>query len=281
MDVCESIAAIRQRVAAARAAGQRVALVPTMGFLHAGHVSLMHAARAHAACVITSIFVNPTQFGPNEDLDRYPRDPEGDLAKCQAAGCAAVFMPPVEAMYPPGAQTRVSVPALAAPLCGASRAGHFTGVATIVLKLLNIVGPDVAVFGEKDYQQLALIRRMVRDLDVPVDIVGAPIVREADGLAMSSRNVYLTPAQREAATALQAGLSAAEARWNAGLRDPRQLEAAAHAVVTQASGGAIEYIEARDAEDLSTVESDATRPIVIALAVRFGATRLIDNRVLR
>lgn len=281
MQVCESIAAVRTLVRAARAAGQRVALVPTMGYLHAGHVSLMTAARAQAECVITSIFVNPTQFAAGEDLDRYPRDPDGDLAKCEAAGCAAVFMPSVAMMYPAGAQTQVSVPALAAPLCGARRAGHFTGVATIVLKLLNIVGPDIAVFGEKDYQQLAVIRRMVRDLDVPVDVVGAPIVREPDGLAMSSRNVYLTPEQRTAATALQASLTIAESRWNAGMRDPRAIEEAARAVIAAAPGAAIEYIEARDAEDLEELEGEAQRPLVLALAVRFGGTRLIDNRVLR
>lgn len=275
MRILTQIEAVRAFVAQARAAGQRVALVPTMGALHAGHLALMRAAGAHAEVVIASIFVNPTQFAAGEDLAEYPRDAAGDQAKAQAAGCAAVFMPTVEAMYPPGAQTRVSVPALATPLCGGSRPTHFTGVATIVLKLLNIVGPDVAVFGEKDYQQLAVIRRMVCDLDVPVQIVGHPIVREADGLAMSSRNAYLSPTQRADALSLHQGLDAAEAAWQAGQRDPRALEAL---VAGQIRGGEIDYVEVRDAEDLGALDGPATADVVLALAVRYGRTRLIDNR---
>jgi pantoate--beta-alanine ligase len=275
LKLLESIAAVRAFVAQARVSGQRVALVPTMGALHEGHLSLMRAAGETAECVIASIFVNPTQFAAGEDLDQYPRDPEGDLAKARSAGCAAVFMPTVDTMYPPGAQTRVSVPALASPLCGQNRPTHFTGVATIVLKLLNIVGPDIAVFGEKDYQQLAVIRRMVRDLDVPVRVVGHPIVREADGLAMSSRNAYLSAAERADALSLHQGLDAAEAAWNAGLRDPRQLEAM---VSKQIRGGDIDYVEARDADDLSGLEGTASGDVVLAVAVRYGRTRLIDNR---
>ena len=278
MKILESIAAVRAFVAQARRADRRVALVPTMGALHAGHLALMTAAQTHAAVVVTSIFVNPTQFAAGEDLAQYPRDREGDLAKARSAGCAAVFLPSVEAMYPAGAQTRVSVPGLAAGLCGASRPTHFTGVATIVLKLLNIVGPDVAVFGEKDYQQLAVIRRMVRDLDVPVQIVGHPIVREPDGLAMSSRNVYLSVEQRRDALSLGAALDAVEAAWGAGLRDSEGLIGEARARIR---GGTIDYVEVRDADDLVVVEGPATGDMVVALAVRYGTTRLIDNRRLR
>lgn len=275
MQILESIAAVRAFVAEARRANERVALVPTMGALHAGHLALMTAAGAHAERVITSIFVNPTQFAPGEDLDKYPRDREGDLAKARSAGCAAVFLPTVETMYPAGAQTQVSVPELATGLCGATRPTHFTGVATIVLKLLNIVGPDVAIFGEKDYQQLAVIRRMVRDLDVPVAIVGHPIVREPDGLAMSSRNVYLSASDRQDALSLHQALDAVEAAWRSGERDPRVLE---DGIRSSIRGGVVDYIEVRDAEDLNTLSGRARRDAVVALAVRYGATRLIDNR---
>lgn len=275
MTILESIAEVRAFVAKARRANQRVALVPTMGALHVGHLALMTAAGDHAEVVITSIFVNPTQFAVGEDLDTYPRDREGDLAKARSAGCSAVFLPSVGAMYPAGAQTQVRVPGLAAGLCGASRPTHFTGVATIVLKLLNIVGPDVAIFGEKDYQQLAVIRRMVRDLDVPVRVLGHPIVREPDGLAMSSRNVYLSAEQRADALSLRQALDAAEAAWHAGQRDPQAIEADARARIR---GGEIDYVEVRDADDLTAVRGAATGDVVLALAVRFGATRLIDNR---
>lgn len=278
MKLLESIAAVRAFVAEARQAKERVALVPTMGALHAGHLALMTAAGQQADRVITSIFVNPTQFAPGEDLDAYPRDRAGDLAKARSAGCAAVFLPTVEAMYPPGAQTRVSVPGLATGLCGATRPTHFTGVATIVLKLLNIVGPDVAVFGEKDYQQLAVIRQMVRDLDVPVEVVGHPIVREADGLAMSSRNVYLSADERRDALSLHQALDAADAAWRGGQRDPAGL---AQHVRSRIRGGEVDYIEVRDADDLSMLLKAASRDVVVAVAVRYGATRLIDNRRLR
>jgi pantoate--beta-alanine ligase len=256
------------------------AFVPTMGFLHDGHLALMRAARAHAPVVVASVFVNPTQFGPNEDFERYPRDTAGDLEKCRSAGCDAVFLPPVSAMYPPGHRTRVSVSELSGPLCGASRPGHFDGVTTVVLKLLNIVGCRAALFGEKDYQQLAVIRRMALDLDLPVQIIGHPIVREADGLAMSSRNVYLSPRDRAGALCLSRGLEAAAQAFGAGERDPRVLEATARALIDATPGAAVDYVEVRDALDLTAVEAPLSRPVVLALAVRFGATRLIDNRVL-
>ena len=276
MQVLETVEAMR----AFAAAQGPSAFVPTMGFLHAGHLALMRAARAHAPVVVASVFVNPTQFGPNEDFERYPRDTAGDLEKCRAAGCDAVFLPPVAAMYPPGHRTRVSVAALTEPLCGASRPGHFDGVTTVVLKLLNIVGCRVALFGEKDYQQLAVIRRMALDLDLPVQIIGHPIVREADGLAMSSRNVYLSPEDRVGALCLSHGLSAAERAFEAGERAPRALEGIARAVVQAVPRAEIDYIEVRDALDLTALDAPITRSAVLALAVRFGATRLIDNRVL-
>ena len=259
---------------------RRLALVPTMGFLHEGHLALMRAARATADLVMASIFVNPTQFGPGEDLDRYPRDPEGDLEKCAAAGCDAVFLPLAAEMYRPGAQTRVEVPALAAPLCGVSRPTHFAGVATVVTKLFLITGCDVAVFGEKDFQQLAVIRRFTQDLDLPVEILGHPIVREADGLAMSSRNAYLDPEARRRATCLSRGLQAARRDFEAGERDPRRLEAAVRGVVEATPGAQIDYIEARDPDSLAEVAAPCPH-LVLALAVRVGATRLIDNAVLR
>ena len=196
MRVLRTVDAVREFTRSHHREGRTVGFVPTMGALHEGHLALMGTAAQHADVVLASIFVNPTQFGPGEDLDAYPRDEQGDLDKAQAAGCQAVFMPSVEVMYPPGVATTVAVPDLAQYLCGQSRPTHFAGVCQVVLKLFNIVGCDVAVFGQKDYQQLAIIRRMVRDLNVPVRVVGHPIVRASDGLALSSRNAYLSPHQR-------------------------------------------------------------------------------------
>src|SRR5512146_326278 len=193
---------LRAQVAKWRQAGENVALVPTMGALHAGHLSLIAVAKAHAKRIVASIFVNPTQFGPKEDFKRYPRDEAGDLAKLAQAGVDLVFIPNAAEMYPPGFSTKVSLPSLTEDLCGAARPNHFEGVATVVTKLLLQCAPDVAVFGEKDYQQLLVIRRLVRDLNIPVEIVGGPIVREEDGLALSSRNVYLSPEQRKTAPLL-------------------------------------------------------------------------------
>ena len=287
MERLRSIEEIRAFVRARKVAGARVAFVPTMGFLHDGHLALMRTARSagpgapgQTQVVITSIFVNPTQFGPNEDFSRYPRDEAGDLAKCEAAGCDAVFLPPVEVMYPAGHRTTVHVDTLTTPLCGASRPGHFDGVCTVVLKLFQIVGCDAAIFGEKDYQQLAVIRQMARDLDLPVEVVGHPIVREPDGLAMSSRNVYLSPEQRAQAVALSQALQAARTAWEAGERGARVLERIAAETVATAPLGVVDYIEARDALDLADV-AVATRDVVLALAVKFDRTRLIDNAVLR
>ncbi|MBK9031395.1 MAG: pantoate--beta-alanine ligase [Myxococcales bacterium] len=271
--------AMAARVEDLRRDGRTIALVPTMGFLHDGHLSLLRAARARADVVILSIFVNPTQFGPSEDLERYPRDEDGDLAKARACGLDLAFCPAAAAMYPDGAQTFVSVRALEQPLCGATRPGHFTGVATIVAKLFNLTRPHLAFFGEKDYQQLAVVRRMARDLDFGVEIVGMPIVPEPDGLAMSSRNVYLAPAQRRQALALSTGLAAAAAAVAAGERDGAALCALARAPLADAPDARIDYVELRDAADLSPLPR-LDRPGVLAVAAFLGTTRLIDNRVL-
>jgi pantoate--beta-alanine ligase len=272
--------AMRARVEDHRRDGLRIAVVPTMGYLHEGHLSLLRAARARADVVILTIFVNPTQFGPNEDLSRYPRDEEGDLAKARPCGIDLAFCPGVEAMYSPGAQTFIEVRELARPMCGEKRPGHFAGVATVVTKLFNLTQPHVAFFGEKDFQQLAVIRRMVRDLDQGVEIVGMPIVREPDGLAMSSRNAYLSPEQRREALALSAGLAAAEAAFRAGERDAATLGALARAPIAAAPSARIDYLELRDADELTPVTT-ITRPAVMAMAVFVGTTRLLDNRVFR
>ncbi len=282
-EIIRAPAAMRARAEDLRRDGRRIAVVPTMGALHDGHLSLVRAARAAADVVILTIFVNPTQFGPNEDLARYPRDEEGDLAKARACGLDLAFCPAADAMYLPGSQTVVQVGALAAPLCGASRPGHFAGVATVVTKLFQITRPHVAFFGEKDYQQLAIIRRLTRDLDLGVEIVGVPIVREPDGLALSSRNVYLSPAQRAQALALSRGLAAAEAAFRGGERDAAALVGLARAPIDAVSAPAgevrIDYVELRDADELTEVTT-VTRRAVLAMAVFVGATRLIDNRVL-
>jgi len=257
----------------------RIALVPTMGALHAGHLSLVEIARRHADRVVASVFVNPTQFDRADDFARYPRDLERDGALLASAGVDVVFAPDAAEMYLPGAQTSVSVERLAEPLCGAHRPGHFRGVATVVLKLFHIVQPHVAVFGEKDYQQLALIRRMVRDLHVDIDVVGAPIVREDDGLAMSSRNRHLDPAERAAALCLVRALDAAEACVAAGERDTVALVEAANAVIAREPRARAEYVAAVDPETLAPA-AEVAGPVVLALAVWIGSTRLIDNRQL-
>ncbi|HEY0193429.1 MAG TPA: pantoate--beta-alanine ligase [Kofleriaceae bacterium] len=276
-------AAMRAKAGDLRRDGRRLAVVPTMGALHEGHLALIRAARARADVVILTIFVNPTQFGPNEDLSRYPRDEEGDLAKARGAGIDLAFCPEPSSMYRPGAQTYVEVRELQQPLCGASRPGHFAGVATVVSKLFHITQPHLAVFGEKDYQQLAVIRRMTRDLDFDIEIASVAIVREPDGLAMSSRNVYLSADQRRAALSLSAGLAAAERAFAAGERAAPALLAAARAPVLDAAAARtdlrIDYLELRDAAELTPVAT-LTSPAVLALAVFVGTTRLIDNRVL-
>ncbi|HMG57980.1 MAG TPA: pantoate--beta-alanine ligase [Kofleriaceae bacterium] len=271
--------AMRVKAEDLRRDGRRIAVVPTMGALHDGHLALLRAARSAADVVILTIFVNPTQFGPGEDLASYPRDEAGDLAVARAAGIDLAFCPDAAAMYRPGSQTFVEVRELQRPLCGASRPGHFAGVATVVSKLFHITQPHVAVFGEKDYQQLAIIRRMVRDLDFAIEIASVPIVREPDGLALSSRNAYLSSEQRRSALSLSAGLAAAQAGFAAGERSAAALVAAATAPIAAAPGTRIDYAELRDAEELTPIDR-VERPAVLALAVFVGTTRLIDNRVL-
>ena len=277
MQICPSKIRIGQEIARLRAAGKTIGLVPTMGFLHAGHLQLMRRAAQNADAVVATIFVNPTQFGANEDLSRYPRDLDRDLALLRDEGVAAVFTPSPEEMYLPGADTIVDVPSLSGILQGALRPGHFQGVATVVSKLFNITQPDVAVFGEKDYQQLALIRKMVRDLDVPVRIIGHPTAREDDGLAMSSRNVRLSPAQRAAAKILNAALTQAA-------HHPQPSAEAYVAQITQHLAGEalcdIKSVEIRDSEDLTALSGPLHRPAVILLAVAFGDVLLIDQRVI-
>ena len=260
---------------AARARGERIAFVPTMGALHAGHVSLLTAAKKRADLVVLSIFVNPTQFGPNEDLARYPRSLVGDLAKAEGAGTAVAFVPEAKDMYPKGAQTFIEVREVSQGLCGERRPGHFVGVATVVAKLFNIVRPHVALFGEKDFQQLAVIRRMVADLNMSVEIVGQPTVREPDGLAMSSRNAYLTPPDRSRALAISKGLSEARQRYAAGQRNAEALVQAALDII-QPSVDRVDYVEIRDADTLAPV-GNIDRPAVLLAAVYVGTTRLIDN----
>ena len=273
--------AMHRRAEDLRRDGRRIAVVPTMGALHEGHLALLAFARARADVVILTIFVNPTQFGPTEDLSRYPRDEAGDLAKARGCGIDLAFCPEPTAMYRPRSQTYVEVRELSAPMCGASRPGHFTGVATIVAKLFNITQPHLAVFGEKDYQQLAIIRRMVRDLDFAIEIASVPIVREADGVALSSRNAYLTADQRIAAQVLAKGLAAATARHAAGERAASILLEAAREPIEAEPLARIDYVELRDATELTSIDGDrVTKPAVLAMAVFIGATRLIDNRVL-
>jgi pantoate--beta-alanine ligase len=277
MDTVTGIAEVREHVRGWRREGLKVALVPTMGNLHAGHVSLITAACRLAPRCVASVFVNPTQFGPTEDFGRYPRTPAEDQRILQEAGCDLVFMPDVAQMYPGGIGegTRVQVPGLSAILEGEHRPGHFDGVATVVLKLLNIVQPDVAIFGEKDFQQLALIRRMVADLAVPVEIAGAPTVRAPDGLALSSRNQYLSAAERALAPQLSATLRAAAERIKAGEIGFPAIEHDAVSTLV-AHGFRPDYVAIRDALDLQP-PGPATSRLVILTAARLGSTRLIDN----
>jgi pantoate--beta-alanine ligase len=275
-----SIADVRAACDRVRADGRRVGLVPTMGFLHEGHRSLMRAARASTDFVVVSIFVNPLQFGANEDLDEYPRDLQGDLDQCAAEGVDVVFAPTGAEMYPNGAPlTTVHVDRLTADLCGAARPTHFDGVTTVVTKLFAIVGPCSAYFGRKDAQQLAVIERMAADLNLPVDVVGCPLVREPDGLAMSSRNAYLSSEDRRAALVLSRALHAAADAARNGERDTTALLALVGRTVAAEPAVALEYVEARDAHDLmpaTKLEGD----VLVALAARVGSTRLIDNVIL-
>jgi len=267
---------LRRTVDVWRAAGDRIGFVPTMGALHAGHLSLVRLARGRAAKVVASVFVNPTQFGPSEDFNRYPRQPEKDGAMLEEAGCDLLFLPDVATIYPPGNATFVEPAGAAEGLEGACRPGHFRGVATVVCALFNLVRADVAVFGEKDAQQLAVIRQMVRDLHLPVEIVPGPTVREADGLAMSSRNAYLSAEERRAATVLHRSLRAAEAAIGEGERRGDAVRERLREILNTEPLARVEYAEVVDAESFQPVETLCGR-LVLPLAVRIGGTRLIDN----
>jgi pantoate--beta-alanine ligase len=276
MQVISSIAAFR----AARAGLPALGLVPTMGYLHAGHLSLVRRAREECGAAAVSIFVNPTQFGPKEDFSRYPRDMARDLAMLEAEGVALVFAPEVPEMYPDGYGTYIVLPEADEVLEGASRPGHFRGVATVVCKLLNIAQPTRAYFGQKDAQQTVVVRQMVRDLNIPTEIVVAPTVREPDGLAMSSRNTYLTPEQRAAAPVVYRALRAAEARYAAGERSGGALREAMSAALAAEPLAEPQYVSAADPLSLRELETVGPRGALLSLAVRFGPVRLIDNLLL-
>lgn len=274
----DTIAGLRAALDQARAQGRTVGFVPTMGYLHDGHRSLIDAAARDCDVVAVSIFVNPLQFGPNEDLESYPRDLDRDLAICDEAGAAYAFCPSVEEMYPDGVPTAtaVTVAGVSEDLEGTHRPTHFAGVATVVAKLFAIAGPCRAYFGEKDWQQLCVVRRMAADLSFPVEVVGCPTVREPDGLAMSSRNVYLTPEERRAAPALHRALQAGVAAIEAGERDPTAVRAAMHAVLDAVPEAKVDYLEVRDAGTLRPVDP-LEGELRLLGAARFGRARLIDN----
>ena len=276
MDLIEDIDACRGVIQDARRAGKTTGLVPTMGALHQGHLSLFDAARKQCSFVAVTIFVNPTQFEPGADIAAYPRTPEADLVICESAGVDVVFSPDASAIYPDGESTKVHVSGVTEGLCGVHRPGHFDGVATIVTKLFNILPADVAFFGEKDYQQLAMIRGMVRDLNVPIEIVGCPTIREPDGLACSTRNAYLSKREREQATCLSRALFTAADRIRAGQRDGMAVSAAIRKEILAAGPAKIDYVEVVDATSLETLDR-IDCPARICLAVRIGSCRLIDN----
>ncbi len=279
MQIIESVTQMQEMALAARRAGEAVALVPTMGYLHDGHASLMRAGRKEGGLLVASIFVNPTQFGRNEDLSTYPRDLERDKRIAEAAGVDLLFVPSAEEIYPSGFQTYVNVEELSLPLCGASRPGHFRGVTTVVCKLFNIVQPTVAFFGNKDFQQLAVIRQMVRDLNMPVTVVGMPIVREPDGLAMSSRNAYLSPEERQKALCLSRGVRSVRAAYRAGERNVAELRRLVIEAIEAEKTPVIDYAEFRHGTTLQEVAT-ADDQTLLALAVKVGKTRLIDNCLL-
>ena len=275
MQIIRQLSALRERTRLIREGGKTIALVPTMGALHKGHMALVELAKRQADHVIVSLFVNPRQFGPNEDLAKYPRSEEADAARLAEAGVTVLWMPPVSEIYPEGFATSVLVAGLGDVLCGAARPGHFEGVATIVAKLFNQIRPDVAIFGEKDWQQLVIIRRMVRDLDMEVELVGMPILRDADGLALSSRNAYLSEAERRAALTLPQALQQAAAEIEGGA-DIAGALAAARERLLSAGFGSVDYVALVDAGSLEPLEA-LDREARLLGAARIGTTRLIDN----
>lgn len=277
LTIIRTVSEMQAWAAEQHTAGRTIGCVPTMGYLHEGHMALIRESGRRADRTVMTLFVNPTQFAPHEDLDRYPRDFEGDCRKAAESGAVVVFAPGVADMYPAGYQTYVTVEGVSQTMEGAARPTHFRGVATVVLKLFQAVRPDVAVFGEKDYQQLAVIRRMVADLDLAIDIIGLPTVREPDGLAMSSRNVYLKPDERDRALSISRALFAAQAAVRAGATDSKKIAADAAATIT-AAGLGVDYVEVR-AVDLSPLET-VSSPARILAAARIGNVRLIDNMAL-
>ena len=280
MQIIHTIAELRQALGVSRKSGKSIGLVPTMGYLHQGHLELVRRSRAENDVTVVSIFVNPLQFGANEDLDKYPRDLERDASLLRKANVDFLFAPAVSDMYPRPMQTVVDVPALGNQMEGEARPGHFAGVATVVSKLFNVVGSDAAYFGEKDFQQLVIIRRMVEDMAIPVRVVGVVTVRDDDNLACSSRNVYLTPEQRAAAIIVPKALDEAERLYRSGIDDPEALEAAIRAFIEAEPLASPEVVVLRDPETLERLTSVQGRPVLVALFVRFGSTRLLDNRVI-
>ena len=279
METIDTVNEMQKRCEELRLSGQTIALIPTMGFFHDGHLELMRVGKRRSDKVIISIFVNPTQFGPTEDYDEYPRDMEGDLSKAQEVGVNLVFVPAVEEMYPDGFQTNITVEKVTKYLCGLSRPGHFDGVATVVAKLFNITKPRLAIFGQKDFQQLTMIRRMVKDLNMDIEIVGVPTVRESDGLAMSSRNQYLSPEKRRSALSLKKSLELAHDMFDKGEKDAIKIKSAIEKLILSFSYTEIDYVTICDPitmEDIDNLEEQS----LIALAVRVGKTRLIDNALI-
>ncbi len=280
MQIIQSIAEMQHFSDGVRKQGKKIAFVPTMGFLHAGHQHLIRQGRSLGDVLIVSIFVNPLQFGPAEDFNRYPRDWDRDVQLCESCGVDVLFAPKAEEMYPENFQTEVSVPLLSKNLCGISRPKHFQGVATVVVKLFNCTKPHIALFGEKDFQQLAVIKRLVQDLNFDIHIIGVSTVREADGLAMSSRNTYLSEQERQSALSLSQALFKAQELFQHGERDARVLIRAARTIITRQKDACIDYIKICDIQTLQDVDTIA-QPAVMALAVKIGAARLIDNVVLK
>lgn len=276
MEIVTTVQQVRAQVKAWKKEGLSVALVPTMGYLHEGHQSLIQRAVEENDKVVVSIFVNPIQFGPNEDFEQYPRDLEKDAALCEATGAALIFHPEAEEMYPDGFCTHVDMEGITENLCGAKRPGHFQGVCTVVSKLFNIVVPDRAYFGEKDAQQLAIIRRMVRDMNIDVEVVGCPIVREPSGLAKSSRNTYLSKEEKRAACVLDRSLTAARSLLNRGERSAENILGVIREEIKEEPLAEIDYVKMVDALTMQDVET-ADRDVLIAIAVYIGKTRLIDN----
>jgi pantoate--beta-alanine ligase len=279
MKLIETIDTMQEQCEALRLSGKTIALVPTMGFFHEGHLELMRVGRRLADILAISIFVNPTQFGPSEDFQAYPRDMEGDLAGAKEVGVDLVFAPSVEEMYPDGHQTKIAVERVTKHLCGLSRPGHFDGVTTVVAKLFNITKPHLAVFGEKDYQQLTTVKRMVKDLDMDIQIIGVPTFREPDGLAMSSRNSYLNPEERESALCLKKSLDLAREMFSQGKKDVQKMREAVEKLILTHPFTEIDYINICDPmslEDVDQIEGKA----LLALAVKVGKARLIDNCII-